>query len=205
MHGRPTLPGIAGRAVGTLVVNAGLFLLIPALDGMFGVQPSSRELAARREVVLEPARPEKPPERRRRSRLREVVPSRGVPDRNPQTFRFQPDLSVQGEGAVALAGRDLEVVVFEEGETDRPPEPTYRPSIPYPPRARELGIEGALELELIVGRDGRVESVKIVSSPHPDFSSTARRVVSDWRFTPGMNKGVPVRVRVRQTIEFRLE
>jgi protein TonB len=121
-------------------------------------------------------------------------------------MRFAPDLGVAAGGSgVAMETRDLEAMVFEEGETDEDLVPVRVTPVRYPDRARELGIEGTLEVEIIVGRDGKVETVDILSSPHPSISAAARTTISRWLFKPARNKGIPVRVRARQAIEFRLD
>ena len=68
-----------------------------------------------------------------------------------------------------------------------------------------MGLSGTLIIEIVIGRKGEVESVKIVKSPHSSFARQARQTVMGWRFKPGRNKGVPVRVRARKVIEFKLD
>jgi periplasmic protein TonB len=121
-------------------------------------------------------------------------------------MRFAPDLDVAGgaEG-VAMAPQELEAEIFEEGHTDEGLVALNVPPVEYPERARELGIQGTLVVELIVGRDGRVESVDIISSPHPSISAAARKAVAAWRFKPARNKGIAVRMRARKEIEFKLD
>ena len=104
-----------------------------------------------------------------------------------------------------MAEQDLAAVIFEEGETDEDVVSVRVTPIQYPERARELGIQGVLLIELVIGRDGKVETVDIVKSPHPSISAAARKAVQSWRFKPAKNKGIPVRVRARKEIEFKLE
>ncbi|MBD3321562.1 MAG: hypothetical protein GF350_10760 [Chitinivibrionales bacterium] len=37
------------------------------------------------------------------------------------------------------------------------------------------------------------------------MSKAARNTVSEWKFKPAKNKGVPVKVRVRQVFEYKLD
>jgi protein TonB len=122
-------------------------------------------------------------------------------------MRFSPDLDVAGESGdgIGMETGDLEAVIFEEGRTDEDIVPLNVNPVPYPERARELGIEGVLLMELIIGRDGSVESVEIIKSPHASITSAARKQVAGWKFKPARNKGIPVRVRARKEIEFRLD
>jgi protein TonB len=122
------------------------------------------------------------------------------------SFKFSPDLSVEGASGVAveMQNQDLEAMVFDEGQTDEDIVPLFTPSIAYPERAREIGAQGTFEAIIIVGRDGKVEKVDVVRSPHASITQEAKRAMSAWRFKPGKNKGVPVRVRAKQVIDFNL-
>jgi TonB family protein len=76
----------------------------------------------------------------------------------------------------------------------------------YPHILRAAGIEGTVVFELIVDTTGlpEAESVRVVSSPHAQFEAAARRVVLGARYRPGRWRGRPVRVLIRQPVEFRL-
>jgi protein TonB len=195
------------RFVSALLVNAVLFTAIPALHNLFGAfeKRGERELQRRR-VVAEVVRPPEEEKRPRRRRIRRVKTTAARSGANATTMRFTPDLGTAGGASgVAMESRDLEAMVFNEGETDEDLIPVRITPIQYPGRARELGIEGTLDVEIIVGRDGKVESVDILTSPHPSISAAARRTIARWRFKPAKNKGIPVRVRARQAIEFKLD
>jgi protein TonB len=101
--------------------------------------------------------------------------------------------------------QELAAVIFEEGETDEPAVPLYQPAIPYPDRARDLEIEGILEVTFTIDPRGKVTSIEVVRSPHITITNAARKIIATWRFKPAKNKGVPVHMRVRQVIEFTLE
>lgn len=126
---------------------------------------------------------------------------------NGIAFKFTPDLGVEGAGGVevAMQNQDLEAMVFDESQTDEDIVPVFTPSIPYPERAKDVGAQGTLEAVLVIGRDGKVEKVDIVRSPHESITIEARRTLSTWKFKPGKNKGIPVKVRAKQVIDFNLE
>jgi len=96
----------------------------------------------------------------------------------------------------------MEALIFNEQDVDKELVPLYRPSVPYPPRAQDLGIEGLVIAELVVGIDGNVESVMIKKSPHPSLSNAVKNTIQRWRFQPAEIKGIPVRVRRIQEIDF---
>jgi TonB family protein len=76
----------------------------------------------------------------------------------------------------------------------------------YPPLLRDSGVEGAVELSLIVDREGRPErgSMQVLSSTDPLFNDPAMRAVERLRFRPAQLGGQDVRVRVSLPIRFNL-
>lgn len=76
----------------------------------------------------------------------------------------------------------------------------------YPASMREAGLTGVVPLEAIIGRDGTVSSVRVVSAQvHPDFAIAAVDAVRQWRFTPTLLNGVPVEVLMTVSLRFDLE
>lgn len=96
--------------------------------------------------------------------------------------------------------------VVRSALADVPPELLTRPALEYPAALRAAGIEGTVVIEVIVDATGvpEAESFRVVSSAHPGFEAAARRVVLGARFRPGRWRGRPVRVLIRQPVEFRL-
>jgi protein TonB len=86
----------------------------------------------------------------------------------------------------------------------QPPERISSPPIMYPRLLKDAGIEGDVTLEFVIGVDGRVEpsSIKVISSPHSDLSSSARAVIEDSEFRPGKVDGKAVRTLVQTVIGF---
>ncbi|ALN80029.1 tonB family C-terminal domain protein [Lysobacter antibioticus] len=77
----------------------------------------------------------------------------------------------------------------------------------YPPQAVREGLTGVVELEILVGIDGKPIDVSIVrSSGHRLLDQAARKVVLNrWTFQPAMSNGQPVQARGRVPIEFKLD
>lgn len=186
-------------------INFILFCIIPALHDFFGSAfDNTNDLAKQQRVVAEMIQPKKKEKKVVRKKIRKVSSEQNRSTMSSMQMRFNPDLGVaEGEG-VAVESQDLEAVIFEEGETDEDPVPLHVSPVAYPNRAKELGIQGILLIEIVIGLDGKVESVEILKSPHPSFSSEARKTVKKWRFKPAKNKGVPVRIRARKEFEFQL-
>jgi TonB family protein len=75
----------------------------------------------------------------------------------------------------------------------------------YPATMRDAGREGVVPLEAIIGRDGAVHSVRVLSAQiHPDFALAAADAVRQWRFEPTLLNGKPVEVVMNVSVEFSL-
>lgn len=77
----------------------------------------------------------------------------------------------------------------------------------YPPQAVRENLTGVVELEILVGVDGKPIEVSIVrSSGHRLLDQAAIRVVkSRWTFQPAMSNGQPIQALGRVPIEFKLQ
>jgi len=76
----------------------------------------------------------------------------------------------------------------------------------YPASMRAAGLTGVVPIEAIIGRDGTVSSVRVLSAQvHPDFAIAAVDAVRQWRFTPTLLNGVPVEVVMTVSVRFDLD
>jgi len=76
----------------------------------------------------------------------------------------------------------------------------------YPAIARRMGIEGTVFIGFIVGKSGEILDATVIKGIHPSCDAEAVRVVTlmkDW--SPGMQAGAPVKVRMVLPIKFRLD
>jgi TonB family protein len=192
------------------VVNFCLFLVLPVFQDFLGRsgKHTNGDLIAH-EITPVAIQPHEPEKKNQAKRMRNIIPDRGraSTDGSGREMRFSPDLGVAGAGgnSVGMETQELAAVIFEEGQTDENIVPVRVAPVPYPERARELGIEGVLLIEVVIGTNGRVESVDVIKSPHPSIAAAAKKAASEWVFKPARNKGIPVRVRARKEIEFRLD
>jgi len=75
----------------------------------------------------------------------------------------------------------------------------------YPPALQEAGLEGLVKLDVLIGIDGIVESVRVVGAQvHPGFANAAIAAVKQWKFTPTLLNGQPVEVEMTASISFGL-
>ena len=73
----------------------------------------------------------------------------------------------------------------------------------YPPMARQLKIEGSVELEAVVSEAGAVEKVNIVSG-NPVLTRPAAEALKRWKFAPFTSEGKTVKALVPVGLIFKL-
>src|SRR5262245_20028231 len=86
--------------------------------------------------------------------------------------------------------------VYPIGQGVTPPQPISRPNPRYTDAARQAGTQGTVWLTGIVEADGRVSNISIQRSLDSGLDQEAIKAFEQWRFTPGMKDGRPVRVQV---------
>ena len=57
-------------------------------------------------------------------------------------------------------------------------------------------------MEAIIGTDGTVREVRVISSPHPDLDRAAADAVRQWEFTATQLNGQPVDTRISVLVQF---
>jgi len=73
----------------------------------------------------------------------------------------------------------------------------------YPPDARLAHIQGAVELRVIVGEDGRVHGLHIIGG-HPMLGPAAYNAVRQWTFKPYVENGKTLPVDTNLTVTFTI-
>jgi TonB family protein len=79
----------------------------------------------------------------------------------------------------------------------------FAPRPEYPDEAQQAGIEGSVELRVLIDREGHVEDVHGISGEQV-LVNAAVDTVRKWRYTPLMLDGKPVPVVTTVRLEFRL-
>jgi len=106
---------------------------------------------------------------------------------------------VTGNGpAVRPSGPKRIVSQLDEGQLVNKVEPVY------PHIAAISGIQGQVKLHAIIARDGRIQSLNVISG-HPLLAHAALDAVEKWRYRPYVLNGERVEVETFITINFRKE
>jgi len=76
----------------------------------------------------------------------------------------------------------------------------------YPPREQGGGIEGVARVRVLIGTDGRVKQVELVSTDSPGFyDATKRRALAKWRFKPATRGGVAEESWKEMVVRFEIK
>jgi TonB family protein len=76
----------------------------------------------------------------------------------------------------------------------------------YPPAMLDAGLEGVVPMEALIGKEGSVVSVRVLSADvHPEFARAAEAAVRQWQFSPTLLNGDAVDVRMTVSIRFSLQ
>ncbi|MCJ7504562.1 MAG: TonB family protein [Acidobacteriia bacterium] len=79
----------------------------------------------------------------------------------------------------------------------------FQPKVIYPPEAKKDGIQGAVLLDVLIGRDGAVKDVELVSGD-PMLAAAATGAVAQWRYKPTTVNRIPVEVMTQVQVNFQL-
>ena len=73
----------------------------------------------------------------------------------------------------------------------------------YPLLARQMKVQGAVVLSVFIDKDGSIENLQVDSGP-AILADAARAAVTQWRFKPYLQNGVPVPTQARVVVEFSI-
>jgi protein TonB len=94
----------------------------------------------------------------------------------------------------------------EEPVVEARPDYLLNPTPPYPALARKRGYEGKVIIEVLVDEKGFPSEIKIAeSSGHAILDNAAAEAVDAWKFEPARRGTVPLPMRVKVPILFKLD
>jgi protein TonB len=73
----------------------------------------------------------------------------------------------------------------------------------YPPLARQARIQGTVVLQALIGKDGNIQNLHVVSG-HPMLTNAALEAVKEWKYKPYYLNGEPVEVETTINVNFTL-
>jgi protein TonB len=196
---------------GTLLINGALVLaLLVPLSQQAALAPTERDEAIQMIPILKIKPVDPPPPKRV-----EIAPPRPVattqPLQPPQPVAQVEQQVVESQpGDIAITAPDVAKIDSMPAHDSIAPlssaqlQALTSPPPPYPAEALRAGASGTVELEILVGVDGRALDVRVVrSSGNRALDQSARRtVLTKWTFVPAMRDGRAVQALGRVPIEF---
>lgn len=75
----------------------------------------------------------------------------------------------------------------------------------YPEKLRSAGVDGTVQVQFIIGPDGKVESssIEVLHATVPALADAAKDVAGKIEFSPGKVNDAPVRTRVLLPIVYK--
>jgi protein TonB len=70
-----------------------------------------------------------------------------------------------------------------------------------PPAARNAGIAGQVQFAVIIGKDGTIQNLQLISG-HPLLIDAAMRAIRTWVYKPTLLNGAPAEVSTTITVTF---
>jgi protein TonB len=161
--------------------------------------------------------------------LQEYVPP--PPEPEPEKKPIEPEKKIEVAPQESLAEEiietDKEVVEVETAAAPRTePAPAPRidylpqhkisvlPEMPkddilrkivYPPLANRQRIEGVVFLELFIDKNGKIRNIVVLKDPGYGFADAAIKALEGMTVKPAEANGIPVAVRYRYPIRFKLK
>lgn len=126
-----------------------------------------------------------------------------APDPGPVTFDPPGPTGIGSGGGGGITLDPPRAPVLVDASVD----PRYAEALqpPYPPSELRAETEGSVTVRVLVGVNGRVKALELVSSPSEAFTSVTRRhAFARWRFKPATRDGTPVESWKRMTLRFRI-
>jgi periplasmic protein TonB len=116
-------------------------------------------------------------------------------------------LDVGGEAPASTAKQPQGSVVTAADRVQLSPQTTQtvRVSVPpnYPLLARQMKVQGAVNLQALISREGTIQELQILNGP-AILADAAREAVRQWRFKPYLQHGQPVETQARITVNFTI-
>ncbi len=205
-----------------ILVNVGLFIVMPMLQTGDGSNCQPLEVVPDVEVVhvrhLPQVKPEDRPVVKEVEKpplfIRPSVPEHMTvrPHHFELPFKMDPafQLSMPKLGTIPVAAGSMAHIrpqgIFSAGDLDTAIGVQVRIPPIYPLRARERRVEGWVRVRLLVDEKGRVERAEVVEARPPGyFERSVLNCVKRWKLTPPTVAGRPVKAWVETRIRFRLE
>jgi len=121
-----------------------------------------------------------------------VHPSNSAPKAHPQTT--EPSQSTASLAPATNAAEREQI-----SSATAQPAPAS-----YPLLAQHMNVQGSVVLQAIIGADGLVQNLRVLSGP-AILASAAQQAVREWRFKPVLQNGQAVETQAKITVNFNIK
>ena len=119
---------------------------------------------------------------------------------SPSESTVEPLATDTAETAASMTANAAERVQMSADTSDvvsRPVQPDY------PLLARQMKVQGSVILQALIGRDGLIQDLRVVSGP-PILATAAQDAVKQWHFKPHYQGSDAVETQARITVNFTI-
>lgn len=117
-----------------------------------------------------------------------------------QQVAVPPAVSAYTDAASSVTSNAAERVQMSSGTAEVVSRPV-RPD--YPLLARQMKVQGSVILQVLIGRDGLIQNLHVLSGP-PILASAAEEAVKQWHFKPHYEGAESVETQARITVNFTI-
>jgi len=116
------------------------------------------------------------------------------PQQQPAVDQGQATTAIQADSSQVKKGPEMPTLMVKTAPI-------------YPEEARKKGIQGEVQVQILVGADGIVKEATVISNKtgSKELEKAALDAVYKWKFNPGKLEGKPVQVHVIIPIKFKLK
>ncbi|NNM78344.1 TonB family protein [Sphingomonas sp. ID1715] len=174
-------------------------------------------------ILIHPTEPPVPePVTEKQPEIKRPTKSPFVPPREVPTKAEPSDPTIEGTGSLppfgnSGAGTGTRIEPTPTPTQTATPQPVtvgaeplpsairdFQP--PYPSQLLRTGVEGKAVVRVLIGTDGRVKQVAIISADDPLFAdATERQALRKWRFRPATRDGVAIESWKQMTVRFEIK
>lgn len=122
------------------------------------------------------------------------------PGSPPQSVAAPPNLATAADTAAGVTNNAAERIQMS-ADTSEVVSRSVRPD--YPMLARQMKVQGSVILQALIGRDGMIQDLRVLSGP-PILANAAEEAVKQWHFRPHYQGVNAVETQAKITVNFTI-
>lgn len=113
--------------------------------------------------------------------------------------------STQNDEGFTARGQDGDGGALGWKEVTRLPKVLKEVKAIYPASAKQAQVAGAVVLDIVIDREGKVVAVHLVNGPGHGLNESAAEALRQFQFSPAYKEDKSVAVKIRYTYRFKLD